>query len=60
MYLGNFHVSPISRLWNTQTTIMGMKDFNKDAKTVYSDPDQSEDEEAKPRGRGRKLALMKT
>lgn len=26
VYLGHFHVSPISRLWNTQTTIMGAKD----------------------------------
>jgi len=46
MYLGNFHVSPISRLWNTQTTILGTKDIKKTEK-------QSNDEE----GRGRKLAL---
>lgn len=45
VYLGSFHVSPISRLWNTQTTILGTKDI------------KEKQQEGEDGGRGRKLAL---
>lgn len=59
VYLGNFHVSPISRLWNTQTTILGAKDIKQKEKKQQQDDDAEAqgDGEEENRGRGRKLAL---
>ena len=59
VYLGNFHVSPISRLWNTQTTILGAKDIKQKERPQQQDDDAEaqDDGEEENRGRGRKLAL---
>ena len=61
VYLGNFHVSPISRLWNTQTTNLGAKDIKQKEKTQQQDDDAETqgDGEEENRGRGRKLALKR-
>ena len=53
VYLGNLHVSPISRLWNTQS--MQSVTMTDEPKQKRDDEDEDDGEQAK--GRGRKLAL---
>ncbi len=59
VYLGTLHVSPISRLWNTQTSLMGTKDHHLGSKVreAANNPDETDGEDGESRGRGRKLAL---
>jgi hypothetical protein len=44
VYLGHLHLSPISRLWNTQSSLMGLKD-NKEAQNEKKLDSDEEDEE---------------
>lgn len=54
MYLGNLHVSPLSRLWNTQS----MQSYRlTDEPMRKSQDSDDEDEQDESKGRGRKLAL---
>jgi hypothetical protein len=59
VYLGNLHISPISRLWNTQTTQLGMTKPKEEVKKKEDDDDDQESDDENERGRGRKLKLKK-
>ena len=56
VYLGNLHVSPVSRLWNTQPTQLPSKSDKETPSKPKAEEDNEEGDDEYAKGKGRKLA----